>query len=189
MSWNKSKEVWSNPNLLFVWFYVFVTVAVVVAKTPYFLSGRGTWSKMMSCCVQSLIVWLFFPLIPNIVLVKMNEHWTKRTYENYTFQPLMSFWLAMIVFFFFWLKKVLQATLTNLAKNNKLKCLLMYNKNLNYAYLYMHSHHWRQKARLSGNENQFQISSEVFEFHASFWPEIFSVLVRVQRTQELSQFC
>ena len=92
-------------------------------------------------------------------------------------------------FFFFWLKKVLQATLTNLAKNNKLKCLLMYNKNLNYTYLYMHSHHWRQKARLSGNENQFQISSEVFEFHASFWPEIFSVLVRVQRTQELSQFC
>ena len=169
MSWNKSKEVWSNPNLLFVWFYVFVTVAVVVAKTPYFLSGRGTWSKMMSC-VQSLTK-------------------TKRTYENYTFQPLMSFWLAMIVFFFFWLKKVLQATLTNLAKNNKLKCLLMYNKNLNYTYLYMHSHHWRQKARLSGNENQFQISSEVFEFHASFWPEIFSVLVRVQRTQELSQFC
>lgn len=88
MSWNKSQEVWSILNLLFLWYDVFVTVTVVVAKTPYFFSGRGTWSKMMSCCVQSLIVWLSFPLIPNMVLVKMNEHQTKRTYENYTFQPL-----------------------------------------------------------------------------------------------------
>ena len=99
MSWNKSQEVWSNPNLLFVWYDVFVTVGVIVAKTPYFFSRQGMWSKIMSCRVCSLICLVIFPLIPNIVLVKMNEHRTKRTYENYTFQPLMSFWLALIVFF------------------------------------------------------------------------------------------
>ena len=29
-----------------------------------------------------------------MVLLKMNnhEHWTKQTYQSYTFQPLMSFW-------------------------------------------------------------------------------------------------
>ena len=57
---------------------------------------------------------------------------------------------------------------------------------LNYTYLYMHSHHWRQKGTLSGNKNQFQISSEVFEFCASFWPENFFVLVREQRIEPRS---
>ena len=50
----------------------------------------------------------------------------------------------------------------------------------------MHSHHWRQKGTLSGNKNQFQISSEVFEFCASFWPENFFVLVREQRIEPRS---
>ena len=97
MSWNKSQEVWSNPNLLFVWYDVFVTVGVIVAKTPYFLAGRECGVKLCHVVYEVWFVWLSFPLIPNIVLVKMNEHRTKRTYENYTFQPLMSFWLSLIV--------------------------------------------------------------------------------------------
>ena len=60
MSWNKSQEVWSNPNLLFVWYDVFVTVCVIVAKTPYFFSRQGMWSKIMSCCVWSLICLVIF---------------------------------------------------------------------------------------------------------------------------------
>ena len=99
MSWNKSQEVWSNPNLLFVWYDVFVTVGVIVAKTRYFFSRQGSGVKSCHFVCEVWFVWLSFPLIPNIVLVKMNEHRTKRTYENYTFQPLMSFWLALIVFF------------------------------------------------------------------------------------------
>ena len=46
--------------------------------------------------LRSLIGWLSF-LISNMVVSKMNthEHQTKHTYESYTFQPLMSFWLRL----------------------------------------------------------------------------------------------
>ena len=49
----------------------------------------------MSRCVRSLIGQLSLLLVPNMVLSKMNdhEHRTKQTYESYTFQPLMSFWI------------------------------------------------------------------------------------------------
>ena len=60
-----------------------------------FCGGREAFQQeivlqgITSRCLQSLIgqpSFLFFP--------KMNynhEHWTKQTYESYTFQPLMSF--------------------------------------------------------------------------------------------------
>ena len=50
--------------------------------------------KLRQGRLQSLIGWLSFLVVPNMVLSKMNthEHLTKRTYESYTFQPLMSFW-------------------------------------------------------------------------------------------------
>ena len=51
----------------------------------------------MSRCLRSLIGQLSLLLVPNMVLSKMNnhEHRTKQTYESYTFQPLMSFWLNL----------------------------------------------------------------------------------------------
>ena len=53
-----------------------------------FLSGAGTWSKITSPCLRSLIGQLSFLLVPNMVLSKMNnhEHRTKQTCESYVFQ-------------------------------------------------------------------------------------------------------
>ena len=47
----------------------------------------------MSRCLRSSIGQLSFLLVPNMVLLKMNnqKHRTKKTYESYTFQPLSSF--------------------------------------------------------------------------------------------------
>ena len=52
-----------------------------------------TWGEITSRRLQSLIGWLSFLLVPNMVLSKMNahEHRTKQTYESYTFQPLTGF--------------------------------------------------------------------------------------------------
>ena len=52
-----------------------------------FLSGAGTWSKITSPCLRSLIGQLSLLLVPNMVLSKMNnhEHRTKQTYESYMF--------------------------------------------------------------------------------------------------------
>ena len=49
----------------------------------------------MSYCLRNLIGQLSLLLVSNMVLSKMNnrEHQTKQTYESYTFQPLMGFWL------------------------------------------------------------------------------------------------
>ena len=51
---------------------------------------RGITSR----CLRSLIGQPSFLFFPNMVLSKMNnhEHWTRQTYESYTFQPLKSFW-------------------------------------------------------------------------------------------------
>ena len=61
----------------------------------FFQAGAGTWSKTTSHCLRSLIGQLSLLLVPNMVLSRMNnhKHRTKQTYESYTFQPLMSFWL------------------------------------------------------------------------------------------------
>ena len=50
--------------------------------------------KLRQGRLRSLIGWLPFLLVPNMVLSKMNTHEirTKGTYESDTFQPLMSFW-------------------------------------------------------------------------------------------------
>ena len=61
---------------------------------PFFKQAREREVKLRQGRLRSLIGWLSFPLVPNMVLSKMNTHEirTKRTYESYTFQPLMSFW-------------------------------------------------------------------------------------------------
>ena len=66
---------------------------------PFFEASAGTWSKITSRRLRSLIGQLSFPLVPNImVLSKMNDHGhrTKQSYESYTFQPLMSFWCERV---------------------------------------------------------------------------------------------
>ena len=64
-----------------------------VCRPFFFSSWRGTWSKITSRCLRSLIGQLSLLLVPNMVLSKMNnhEHRTEQTYESYTFQPLMSY--------------------------------------------------------------------------------------------------
>ena len=55
----------------------------------FFQEGAGTWSKITSHCLRSLIDQLSLLLVPNMVLSKMNnhEHRTKQTWELHILTP------------------------------------------------------------------------------------------------------
>ena len=67
--------------------------AIISCSVCCSVRARGTWRIITSRCLRSLIGQLSLLLVPNMVLLKMNnhEHRTKQTYESYSFQPLMSF--------------------------------------------------------------------------------------------------
>ena len=95
--WDKFASLWqvNSPNS---WnkFQIYCTDMYLIR----FQAGAGSWSKITSHCLWSLIGQSSLLLVPNMVLSKMNnhEHRTKQTYESYTFQPLMSFCCYTIAF-------------------------------------------------------------------------------------------